>query len=197
LCVDDHPLIRQGLAASLSLVKDMQLTGLAATASEGIALYRSHRPDVALMDLRLPDMSGIDALTVIRGEVPDARVIVMTTYEVDVEIRRALAAGACGYLLKTAPQTKVIEAIRVVHAGRKFIPAHIAVAIAELESEGLSSRELEVLSRMAQGLRNREIGTVLSISEDTVKVHVSHIMGKLGAKDRTHAVAIAIRRGII
>lgn len=198
LTVDDHPLIREGIAALISAQKDMQLAGEASTASEAIQKVRRIVPDVILMDLRLPDMSGIDALIAIRSEFPDARVIMLTTFDGDVDIQRALQAGARGYLLKGMPPAELIEGIREVHAGRKRIPPAVAARLAEhVHEEPLTARELEVLQRLAAGGRNRDIADQLSVAEETVKVHVKHVMEKLGAKDRTEAVAIALRRGII
>ena len=198
LSVDDHPLLREGIAAIVNSQEDMQIVAQAGTAREALQLFRQHRPDVTLMDLRMPDMSGIDAMSAILAEFPDARVVMLTTFEGDVEIQRSLAAGARGYLLKTMPPKELVEALRQVHAGRKRIPQEIAAQLAEhIADERLTEREIEVLRRVAGGNRNREIAELLSISEETVKVHVKHIMEKLGAPDRTAAVAIAVRRGII
>jgi DNA-binding NarL/FixJ family response regulator len=198
LCVDDHPLFREGIAAVIAHQKDMQLVAMAATAGEAIEQFRRHEPDVTLMDLRLPDMSGISAVASIRKEFPDARLIMLTTFEGDYEVQRALAAGAFGYILKTLPLQELVEAIRKVHAGRKQLPAELAQNLAQhLGSDSLTEREVEVLKRIAEGDRNRDIGEHLAISEETVKVHIKHIMDKLGAKDRTQAVAIGIRRGVI
>ena len=196
--VDDHALLREGIAAIITSEPDMTLVAQAATGREAIRMFAQHRPDVTLMDLRLPDMSGIDAIIAIRTEAPDARIIVLTTFEGDVEMQRALEAGARGYLLKSMPPKDMVAAIRQVHAGRKSIPAEVATQLAEhLADETLTPREVDVLSRVAGGNRNRDIADQLSISEETVKVHMKHIMDKLGASDRTQAVAIAIRRGII
>lgn len=198
LCVDDHPLLRQGIGALVAAQPDMVLAAEASTGSEGLEQFRRHRPDVTLLDLRLPDMSGVEALRTIRAEFPEARVVILTTFEGDVEMQRALAAGARGYLLKTMPPSEVIEAIRQVHAGRKRIPPDVAARLAEhLADESLTPREIEVLRHIAEGNRNKEIADKLSISEETVKVHVKHVMEKLGASDRTEAVSVAIRRGII
>ena len=198
LCVDDHPLLREGIAAIISNQPDMLLLAQASTGCEAIQKYREHQPDVTLMDLRLPDMSGIDSLIAIRAEFPDARVIIVTTYEGDVEIQRALGAGARGYMLKSMPPRDLVEGIRGVHAGKKRIPQEVANQVAEhLGEETLSEREVEVLRRVAGGNRNRDIAEQLFISEETVKVHIKHIMEKLGASDRTQAVAIGVRRGII
>jgi DNA-binding NarL/FixJ family response regulator len=198
LSVDDHPLLREGIAAMIRSQRDMELVGEASTGKEGLERFRQHRPDVTLMDLRLPDMGGVDAMTAIRTEFPDARIIVLTTFEGDVEIQRALEAGARGYLLKSMPPKELLEGIRQVHAGKKRIPPEIVAHLAEhLSDETLTSREVEVLREVAAGNRNRDIAERLFISEETVKVHVKHVMEKLGASDRTEAVAIAIRRGII
>jgi DNA-binding NarL/FixJ family response regulator len=196
--VDDHALLREGIAAIVTNEPDMILVAQAATGQEAVRQFQTHQPDVTLMDLRLPDMSGIDALIAIRTEAPDARIIILTTFEGDVEMQRALAAGARGYLLKSMPPKDLVAAIRQVHAGRKSIPAQVATELAEhLSDEALTAREIDVLSRVAGGNRNRDIAEQLSISEETVKVHMKHLMEKLGASDRTQAVAIAIRRGII
>lgn len=197
-CVDDHPLLREGIAAIINNQPDMLLVAEAATGCEAIQKFREHQPDVTLMDLRLPDMSGIDALIAIRTEFPEARVIILTTFEGDVEIRRALEAGARGYMLKTMPPANLTEVIRQVHAGKKRIPTEVAANLAEyFGDDALTEREVEVLRHVAGGNRNRDIAERLFISEETVKVHIKHIMEKLSASDRTQAVAIAIRRGII
>jgi DNA-binding NarL/FixJ family response regulator len=198
LSVDDHPLLRQGIGALVSAQPDMVMVGQAATGEEGLREFRAHRPDVTLLDLRLPDMSGVEVLRAIRAESSEARVVILTTFEGDVEIQRALEAGARGYLLKTMPPGELVDAIRQVHAGRKRIPPAVAAQLAEhVSDEALTPREIEVLRHIAQGNRNKDIGERLFISEETVKVHVKHVMDKLGASDRTEAVAIAIRRGII
>ena len=198
LSVDDHPLLREGIAMLIENQPDMVLVGQAATGREAIEQFRQHRPDVTLMDLRLPDISGIDALIAIRTESPDACVVVLTTFEGDVEIQRALEAGARGYLLKTTPAKELVEVIRQTHAGKKRIPAEVAAHLAEhMGEEGLTPREVEVLKHLAEGNRNKDIAALLFISEETVKVHIKHIMEKLGASDRTQAVGIAVRRGII
>ena len=198
LSVDDHPLLREGIGALVNAQPDMQLVAQAATGREAVEQYRAQRPDITLMDLRLPDMSGVDALAAIRAEFPEARIVMLTTFEGDVEIQRALAAGARGYLLKSLPPAELIEAIRQVHAGRKRIPNDVAAQLAEhAGEETLTPREIEVLRHIAEGNRNKDVADRLFISEETVKVHVKHVMDKLGASDRTEAVAIAIRRGII
>ncbi len=198
LCVDDHPLFREGIATVIASQPDMTVTSMAATAKEAIEEFRSTRPDVTLMDLRLPDMSGIAALAAIRAEFPDARIIMLTTFEGDVEVQRALAAGARGYMLKSTPLEELVTVIREVHRGRKHLPAQVAQRLAEhIGNDVLSEREIEVLKQIAEGNRNKDIGVQLSISEETVKAHVRHILDKLDAKDRTQAVSIGIRRGII
>jgi DNA-binding NarL/FixJ family response regulator len=198
LTVDDHPLLREGIATLVNSQPDMTLVAQASSGSDAVQEFRLHRPDVTLMDLRLPDRSGIDALIAIRTEFPEARIVMLTTFEGDVEIQRALEAGARGYLLKSMPPRELIEWIRQVHAGKKRIPPEIAAHIAEhLADEALTPREIEVLREIAGGNRNKDIAERLFISEETVKVHVKHVMEKLGASDRTQAVAIALRRGII
>jgi len=198
LCIDDHPLLRQGIGALVGAQPDMELVAQAATGQDGIREFRETRPDVTLLDLRLPDMSGVAVLAAIRGEFPEARIVMLTTFEGDVEMQRALEAGARGYLLKTMPPGELVDAIRQVHAGRKRIPPAVAAQLAEhLSDEALTPREVEVLRHIAEGNRNKDIAERLFISEETVKVHVKHVMEKLGASDRTEAVAIAIRRGII
>jgi DNA-binding NarL/FixJ family response regulator len=198
LVVDDHPLMRDGIATLIGSQSDMLLVAEAANGSEAVTRFREERPDITLLDLRLPDMNGIAALIAIRSEFADARVIMLTTSEGDVEMQRALEAGARGYLLKSMPPAELIRAIRDVHAGKKRIPAEVAAQIAEhMSDESLTSRELEVLQQVAAGNRNRDIAERLFISEETVKVHVKHVMEKLGARDRTGAVSIAIRRGIL
>ena len=198
LCIDDHPLMREGIAAIIRNEPDMLLVAEASNGREAIQGFREHRPDVTLMDLRLPDISGIDAMVAIRTEFADARIIMLTTFEGDVEIRRALQAGAVGYMLKTMPRRQLVEMIRRVYSGKKHIPPEIAAHLAEhMGDESLSKREVDVLQKIAGGNRNGDIAELLFISEETVKGHVKHIMEKLGASDRTEAVAIGIRRGII
>ena len=198
LCVDDHPLLREGIAAIINNQPDMLLAAEATNGAEAVQKFREHQPDVTLMDLRLPDISGIDALIAIRSEFLEARIVMLTTFEGDVEIQRSLEAGARGYLLKSMPPKDLVEAIRQVHAGKKRIPPELAAQLAEhLGDEALTDREVEVLRHIAGGNRNRDIADRLFISEETVKVHIKHIMEKLGAIDRTQAVAIAVRRGII
>ena len=196
--VDDHPLLREGIAAIINSQPGMRVVAQASTGRVAIQLFREHRPDVTLMDLRLPDISGIDTMIAIRSEFEDARIVVLTTFEGDVEIKRALAAGARGYVLKSMPPKELAEVVRQVHAGKKRIPPEVAAHLAEhLSDEPLTERERDVLRHVADGNRNREIGEKLRISEETVKVHLKHIMEKLGASDRTEAVTIAVRRGII
>jgi len=196
--VDDHPLLQEGLAAIINNQPDMVLIAQASNAQEGIQQFRKHKPDVTLMDLRLPDKSGIDAMIAVRSEFPEARIIMLTTFEGDVEIQRALEAGARGYMLKSMPPKDLVEVIRQVHAGKKRIPPQLAAQLAEhLSDEDLTAREIEVLSQIAGGNRNRDIAEKLFITEETVKVHIKHIMEKLGASDSTQAVAIGLRRGII
>jgi DNA-binding NarL/FixJ family response regulator len=198
LSVDDHPLLREGIAAMINGQPDMTLVAGAASGRDALVLFREHRPDVTLMDLRLPDMSGIDALIAIRAEFDDARIVLLTTFEGDAEIQRALQAGAKGYLLKSMPPRELLAGIREVHAGKKFIPPQIVSTLAQhLGEAALTRREIEVLQALAGGGGNRDIAESLFISEETVKVHVKHIMEKLGAADRTEAVTIAVRRGII
>ena len=198
LSVDDHPLLREGIAMLIENQPDMVLVAQAATGREAIEQFRQHQPDVTLMDLRLPDISGIDALIAIRSENRDACVVMLTTFEGDVEIQRALEAGARGYLLKTTPAKELVDVIRQTYAGKKRIPAEVAAQLAEhMGEEALTPREVEVLKHLAEGNRNKDIGERLFISEETVKVHIKHIMEKLQATDRTQAVAIAVRRGII
>jgi DNA-binding NarL/FixJ family response regulator len=196
--VDDHPLLREGIATIINNQPDMLLVAEASNGTQAIQKFREHRPDVTLMDLRLPDLSGIDAMIAIRTEFTDARIIMLTTFEGDMEIQRALQAGACGYVLKSMPPRDLVEVIRQVHKGKKRVPPEVAAHLAEhLGEEYLTDREIDVLRHVAGGNRNRDIAERLLISEETVKVHVKHIMEKLSASDRTQAVAIAVRRGII
>ncbi|HEU4869877.1 MAG TPA: response regulator transcription factor [Pyrinomonadaceae bacterium] len=196
--VDDHPLLREGISALVNSQADMTLVAEASNGAEAIQMFKQQQPDVTLLDLRLPDMSGIDILIAIRSEFPEARVIMLTTFEGDVEIQRALQAGARGYMLKNMPPSELLDVIRQVHAGKKRIPPEIASQLFEhMSDEMLTAREIEVLREVAGGNRNREIAERLFISEETVKVHIKHIMEKIGASDRTQAVAIGLRRGII
>ena len=196
--VDDHPLLREGIATIINNEPDMVMVAQAASGRDAIHQFRQHRPDVTLMDLRLPDISGIDTMIAIRNEFPDSRIVMLTTFEGDVDIQRALAAGARGYILKSMPPQELAGVVRQVHAGKKRIPPEIAALLAEhVSDEVLTEREKDVLKHVAGGNRNRDIAERLFISEETVKVHVKHIMEKLGANDRTEAVTIALRRGII
>jgi DNA-binding NarL/FixJ family response regulator len=198
LSVDDHPLVREGISTIINCQSDMSLAGVASNGREGIEAFRALRPDVTLMELRLPDLSGLDLTIAIRSQFPDARIIVLTRFEGDVDVQRALKAGVRGYLLKSMPPREMLDTIRRVHAGKKCVPAEIAAGLAEHFGDGaLSGREVEVLQQVAAGHRNREIGSKLFIAEETVKVHMKHIMHKLNARDRTQSVAIAVRRGII
>jgi DNA-binding NarL/FixJ family response regulator len=197
-CVDDHPLLRQGIGFVINGQPDMLLVGEASNSQEAIQEFRKHRPDVTLMDLRLPDKSGIETMIAIRAEFPEARVIMLTTFEGDVEIQKALAAGARGYMLKNMPPKELVEAIHEVHAGKKRMSADVVAQLSQyIGNEALTHREIDVLQQVAGGNRNRDIAAKLFIAEETVKVHLKHILEKLGATDRTQAVAIAIRRGII
>ena len=198
LSVDDHELVRKGLAAILSIEPDLELVAAASSGAEALQLFRRHLPDVTLMDLRLADMSGSEVTMAIRHEFPDARIIALTSYDGDQDIYRALEAGVRGYLLKEMVHTEVVKAIRVVHAGKRFIPAEVAQQLTGFFPDvALTPREVEVLSLVARGLGNKEVGDILGTAPGTVKAHVQNILSKLGAKDRTHAVTIALRRGII
>jgi DNA-binding NarL/FixJ family response regulator len=198
LCVDDHPLVHEGIATVIRNQSDMTLIAEAFNGRDAVQKFREHKPDVVLLDLRLPDMSGIDTMITIRNEFPEARAIILTTFEGDVEIQRALEAGARAYVLKSMPPKELVEVIRKVHAGKKPIPPQIAAQLAEhYGDESLTEREIDVLRQIAGGNRNRDIAEKLFISEETVKVHIKHVMEKLGASDRTQAVAIGVRRGII
>jgi DNA-binding NarL/FixJ family response regulator len=198
LCVDDHPVVRDGIAAIINLQPDMTLAGAAATGAEALERFVELRPDVALVDLRLPDMNGFELIKRIKDKSPNARIIVLSSHEGDVDIQRALEAGAQGYVVKGIVRDELLEIIRSVHAGKRRLPAAVAQKLAEhMADEPISPRELEVLSLMAAGKRNKEIAGQLSIAEDTVKMHVRNILSKLQVNDRTEAVTIALRRGII
>jgi DNA-binding NarL/FixJ family response regulator len=198
LCVDDHPLVRKGVASILATEPDLLLLGEAENASEAIRLFRLHQPDVTLMDLRLPGVSGIEITREIRREFPDAKIIALTSYDGDQDIYRALEAGVRGYLLKEMVHSEVIRAIRIVHSGKRFIPSEVSDQLSEFFPEvALTPREMEVLMWVARGLGNKEIGAQLGTAGGTVKAHIQNILGKLGAKDRTHAVTIGLQRGII
>jgi DNA-binding NarL/FixJ family response regulator len=198
LTVDDHPFLRDGISAVITNQEDMIMVAEAGSGQEAIQTFRAHRPDVTLMDLRLPDMNGIDAIVEIRRLAPCAKIVVLTTYKGDVQAVRAFKAGASGYLLKSMLRKELLDTIRHVHAGRRRIPHEIAAEMAEhAGAEALTARELEVLTELALGNANKTIAVRLLITEDTVKAHVKNILGKLDANDRTHAVTIAIRRGFL
>lgn len=198
LSVDDHPVLREGIAAVLANEKDLSLVAEASNGREAIDQFRAHHPDVTLMDLQMPLMNGIDAIAAIRRESPEARIIVLTTYSGDAQAVRAFKAGASGYLLKNMVRKELADTIRSVHAGKKRIPAEIAIGMAEHHSDdALSEREIEVLRQVAAGNANKIVADHLSISEETVKAHMRSILSKLDARDRTHAVTIALKRGII
>jgi DNA-binding NarL/FixJ family response regulator len=198
LAVDDHPLLRDGIAALIDCEEDMELIGEAANGREALEMFRKHQPDITLMDLQMPEMNGMDAIGAIRGEFPDARIIILTTHPGDVQVSRALKAGARGYVLKGMLRKELLETIRAVHAGQKRLSSAAAAEIAEhaIDSD-LTPREIDVLRLVAAGNANKEIGARLSLTEVTVKSHVKNILAKLGANDRTHAVTIALKRGII
>jgi len=198
LSVDDHALLREGIAALVNAESDMKLVAEASNGQDAIEKFRMHRPDVTLMDLQMPAMNGIEAIIGIRSEFHGARIIVLTTYAGDVQVLRALKAGAQGYLLKGHVRRELLDTIRAVHAGQKRIPPEVAAQLAEHAAEDdLTSREIDVLRLIATGNANKAIASQLSIAEDTVKSHVTNILAKLGANDRTHAVTIGLKRGII
>jgi len=198
LSLDSHPLFREGIKRIISEAPDMVLVSQASTVQEAIQQYREQRPDITLMETRLPDLGGIEALIAIRAEFPAARIIVLTTCDGDVDVQRALKAGASGYLLKSTPPSELLQEIRKVHSGQKVVQAELAAKLAEhIGEDTLSAREVEVLALVAAGNRNRDIGKQLCITEETVKAHLRRICEKVGAKDRTEAMAIAVRRGII
>jgi two-component system, NarL family, response regulator len=198
MTVDDHPLLRQGIATLIEGEADMELVAEACDGEEAIAQFRLHRPDVTLMDLQMPNVNGTEAISRIRSEFPDAKILVLSTYAGDVQVLRAIKAGARGYLLKGNVRTELLEAIRTVHAGRKRIPPEIAAVLADHAADDqLSSREMDVLRLIGAGNANKQIADRLSIGETTVKNHISNILSKLGANDRSHAVTIALKRGII
>jgi DNA-binding NarL/FixJ family response regulator len=199
LAVDDHALLREGLAAVMNGEQDMELVAEAASGQEAIALFRTHRPDITLIDIQMPgSMNGIDAMVAIRSEFPNARFIVLTTYQGDVQALRALKAGASGYLLKSMLRKELLDTIRCVHAGKRRIPPEIAAELAEhVTDDALSVREIEVLKRVATGHSNKTIASQLSVSEAAVKANMKSILSKLNANDRTHAVMIALKRGFL
>ena len=198
LAVDDHPVLRDGLAAIIGAEKDMELVASAESGTQAIALFDEYRPDVTLMDLRLADMNGIDAITAIRANHPDARIVVLTTYLGDVQALRALKAGAMSSLMKATLRRDLLDTIRAVHAGQRRLPAEVATELAHhAMDDALTEREIDVLRHIAAGCSNKTVADRLDISEETVKAHVRNILAKLGANDRTHAVTIALTRGII
>lgn len=198
LLVDDHPVLREGITAMLGSETDMVIAGEAVNGNEAIELFRKHRPDITLMDIQMPDVNGLDALAQIRGQFPDARVIVLTTYRGDAQVAKAFKAGASGYLLKSMLRKELVETIRAVHAGKRRVPPELAVEMAEHYAEDeLTAREIEILREVAAGNANKIVGDHLQIAEETVKAHMRSILAKLGANDRTHAVTIALKRGII
>lgn len=198
LSVEDHPVVREGLRAIVSSQADMIMVAQAENAEQAVAEFRRHRPDITLMDLRLPGTNGTDTLIAIRGEFPAARIIMLSMSEGDGEIQRAMRAGASAYLLKSMPNEQILSVIRAVHSGRKHVPAEVAARLAEhLGDEQLTARELEVLGLIRDGHRNKQIADELGIAETTVNFHIKNLVGKLGANDRTHAVTIAVRRGLL
>jgi DNA-binding NarL/FixJ family response regulator len=198
LIVEDHPVFRQGLATIISTERDMVLVAQASNGVEAIELFRRHQPDVTLMDLRLPGTNGMDAVIAIRGEFPQARVIMLSSSESDGEIQRALRSGASAYVLKSMPQHELLAVIRSVYEGKRHVPTEVAAVLAaHLGEEELTPRELEVLTLIRDGYKNKQIADQLTISENTVNFHIKNVVDKLGARDRTHAVTIAIRRGLL
>ena len=198
LSVEDHPVFRQGLAAIVSAERDMLLVGQASNAVDAVAEFRRHRPDITLMDVRLPGTDGTDALIAIRGEFPQARIIMLTTSDGDGDIQRAMRAGASGYILKSMHMDELLSVIRAVHAGRRHISPEVAARLAEhLGDDDLTARELDVLRLIRDGHRNKQIADQLAISENTVNFHIKNLVDKLQANDRTHAVTIALRRGLL
>jgi len=198
LCVEDHPVFREGLSTIIGSQQDMLLVALAGNAVEAVAEFRRHRPDITLMDLRLPGANGTDILIAIRGEFPQARIIMLTTSDGDGEIQRAMRAGASAYMLKSMPKDELLAVVRSVHAGKRHIPTEVAARLAEhLGDDDLTARELEVLRLIRDGYRNKQIADQLAIAETTVNFHIKNLVDKLGANDRTHAVMIAVRRGLL
>ena len=198
LCVEDHPVFREGLSTIIGSQQDMSLVAYAGNAVDAVAEFRRHRPDITLMDLRLPGSNGTDVLIAIRGEFPHARIIMLTSSDGDGEIQRAMRAGAAAYLLKSMPKNELLAVIRSVHTGKRHVPPEVAARLAEhLGDDDLTSRELEVLRLIRDGYRNKQIADQLTIAETTVNFHIKNLVEKLGANDRTHAVTIAIRRGLL
>lgn len=198
LCVDDHPLVRKGIAAILANESDMKLVAEAGSGREAVEAFKVHRPDGTLMDLRMPGVDGIEAVKMIRREDPEAKILALTSYDGDQEIYRALEAGVRGYMLKETVHTEIVRAIRVIHSGKKLMPPEVAERLSEhFPQVALTPREIEVLQFVAQGYGNKEIGERLGTAAGTIKMHLQNILSKLGASDRTHAVTLAIRRGII
>jgi DNA-binding NarL/FixJ family response regulator len=198
LSVEDHPVFRQGLATILGTEPDMVLVGQASNGVEALEQFRRHRPDITLMDLRLPGMTGTDTLIALRAEFPDARIVMLSSSETDGEIQQALRSGAAGYVLKSMPQDELLAVIRSVHAGKRSVPIAVATLLAEHQGEeGLTTREIDVLKLIRDGYKNKQIADRLSISENTVNFHIKNLVDKLGANDRTHAVTIALRRGLL
>ena len=198
LCVEDHPVFREGLRTIIESQQDMLLVAQAGNAAEAVAQFRRHRPDITLLDLRLPGADGIDVLVTICGEFPQARIVMLTTSDTEGEIQRAMRAGASAYILKSMPKDELLGVIRSVHAGKRHVPPEVAARLAEhLGDEDLTTRELEVLRLIRDGYRNKQIADQLDIAETTVNFHIKNLVGKLGANDRTHAVTIALRRGLL
>jgi DNA-binding NarL/FixJ family response regulator len=198
LAVDDHPLLRSGIGALIATQSDMQLVAEAATGAEAVQLHREMNPDVTLMDLQMPEMSGLDAIIAIKSETPSARIIVLTTYSGDVLAQRALQAGAQAYVLKSLIRTEILNTIRIVHAGEKQVQAAVAAEMAKHTADAsLTNREVQVLQLVAGGCANKVISARLDINEETTKTHIKNILAKLGARDRTHAVSLGLKRGII